>query len=286
PRFRDHDARFRELGTLLKSLGDQLREHNDHREATRAYRLTLRVQPGLPRAHQGLAIAHSHQGATDQAAEHARQALASLRASSAPPSLEDLESKAVLARILCEQHLERSLGKEGLARARHLSSGKDPRGRLKDYYTAAILEIADTESSAAFTAFRRLFADTLVDAAQDIAITSLNSLQHPPGPRRNLTDYTQKRAIALELLAYARTLYPEHLDAWILAANISGLGTELGTDSHDQVESFTREAMALLNRLEYGDDEVFTKDPRLMSTDRKSVRAELETTLRHATRKN
>lgn len=278
--FDDVDTQLRRLAATVAALADRLGQRQPAGRAGELYELALAIQPDLIEAHQGLAVLDSLQGRTSEAAGHARAALRALRGARRPGTDDELRAQAVLARVLAEAHLEERLGKEALARARDLAADHDLRGRAAALYAAAILEIADSGSPEAFTAYRRLFADRLVDAAHDRAGTPATPADGDDRTHPMARASAASSSDVLELLQYARALYPEHLDAWIFAATFRGRGVDMTTAMHRETAALAREALALLSRLQYGEDEVFTKDPSLLSSDRKQMRKRLEGLLR------
>ena len=165
----DTDTQLRQFAAALAGVAGRLGEPPLGEPAIRLYRLALTLDPDLTEAHQGLAVHASLQGRTSDAATHARAALRALRGARPSPTDDDLPSRVVLARVLAEAHLEDRLGKEALARARELAAGHELHGRAAELYATAILAIADSEAPEAYTAYRRLFADHLVDAAHALA---------------------------------------------------------------------------------------------------------------------
>lgn len=255
----------------LPGIANDLAGRGHLEDAEALYLLALKSSPGLAQALAPLAHLCVERGDLAGALDYARQALKSLRESYDSSSPETLKLKVQMGRVLVEDFLRRKLGPDSLERARSLFGTRLLTQEATETLAVLALNVADTESDEALEDYGKFFADLLFDVANKHCIEMGEKMGRADNPLAAMKALAEHGPQALELLWYATVLFPEHLDAWILAARQQDLANSLGYPAPVPQKAAST-ALSLLDSMERGDPAVYTKDPRIQGDGRATAR--------------
>jgi hypothetical protein len=281
--YSDLDTQILSLAFLIGSLGNQLGQRELFEDAELAYLLSLTLKPDKNPAVSGLAHLYALNGDVTRAVGYVKQALDLLWDSADMRKSESgMQTHVLLAKILVEDIMLARVGEQELEHARELVTGHEMTNSQRDRLVYASLEVGGPQHEQAIAELLHVTADSWFDFADMLAhdlskhagaLTSEQTIQRKA--------HLLRLKLATDLAIVCTKIDPNHVDSWVLAANLGGASIALGAGDKGQAFVLALEALERIERYLSGNKSLFTKDPALIqrSEESSSVTALLKKTI-------